>query len=152
MPTDTLLLLAIVVAVFFVFVMLLFFFHRLFRQLISWRREPTDIPNLPRRQQADIPNLLGGERYKVGYELGRGMNAAAFLVEDRNNPNMPLVAKVLLTSQDDPRITMESFRRHLARFQREMRHLQQVGHSEYIVPIHDIYPNALPPVLCYEAM
>jgi serine/threonine protein kinase len=126
---DTLLLLIIIILIIMMVTFLLFIQRRYMRR---------------QREREEISELLNG-RYRIGYKLGRGMNAAAFQVEDRENPSINLVAKVLLTSRDHPGITRGSFRRHLARFQREMNHLEQVKGSKYIVPTHAFYPDALPP-------
>jgi len=137
---DTLLLL-IITSMTIIMVASLFVWGRVY---LRRQREQNEISERRQREQDGIPELLNG-RYRIGYELGRGMNAVTFLVEDKKDPNFNLVAKILLTSKDNPGITRESFRRHLARFQREMKHLEQVKESEYIVPIHAFYPNALPP-------
>jgi serine/threonine protein kinase len=93
--------------------------------------------------------LLGG-RYNVGYELGRGMNAITYKVQEKYNEKHPVVAKVLLTPQDEPRITPSSFRRHADRFQREMRNLESLQNSKYVVPVHSFHPEALRPFYVME--
>lgn len=84
-------------------------------------------------------------RYRIGYELGRGMNAITYHVEDSSSPQTPLVAKVLLTRAEEPRITRDSFRRHVVRFRREMEHLEKLQDKEFVVPVHSFYPDAIPP-------
>lgn len=97
-----------------------------------------------RRISAERDRVLR-PRYRAGLELGRGMNAVTLRVQDAENPGLPLVAKMLLRPDEEPRINRESFRRHLERFRREMKNLQELEHSQHVVPIHAFYPNALQP-------
>ena len=97
-----------------------------------------------RRFGASRDRILG-PRYRAGLELGRGMNAVALRVQDTENPGLALVAKMLLTPDDEPRISRESFRRHLQRFRREMKNLERLEHSRYVIPMYGFYPNALQP-------
>lgn len=91
-----------------------------------------------------IQNILG-DKYEIGHELGRGMNAITFRVKKVEKSNMPLVAKVLLTPEDEPRITSSSFRRHVERFIKEMRNLERLQNSKFIVPVYAFHANELQP-------
>ncbi len=88
--------------------------------------------------------LLEG-RYRIGFELGRGMNAVAYRVMDLNQPRIPLVAKILLTPQDEPRISTESFQRHIKRFRLEMQNLEKLKFSKFVVPVHEFHPDCIRP-------
>lgn len=83
--------------------------------------------------------------YRVGHELGRGMNAVTFRVQDIKNTDLSLVAKMLLTPEEEPRINRASFSRHIARFRREMDNLEKLKGNKYIVPVHAFHRNALMP-------
>lgn len=97
-----------------------------------------------RQSKNDDEKLLGG-RFRKGYELGRGMNAVTYYVEDIHNSGIPLVAKVLLTPDEEPRITPDGFRRHIERFRREMKHLEELKGCKCIIPVHSFYPDAIEP-------
>lgn len=98
------------------------------------------------RAEPSRPGIsLAGGRYTIAYELGRGLNAVAFRVHENSDPEEPLVAKILLTPDDEPRVTPSSFRRHVERFQREMRNLEKLQHSRFVVPVEAFHPEALHP-------
>ncbi len=84
-------------------------------------------------------------RYKIERELGRGMNAIAYLVEDSKRPEESFVAKLLLTPEDDPRISRASFKRHNIRFNREMENLQKLKNCNFVVPVHEFHFNSITP-------
>lgn len=100
-----------------------------------------------RRRQTTLMRgqLLGGGRYRIGRELGRGMNAVTFQVVDDQFPQLGLVAKVLLTPEDEPRISRDGYIRHIRRFHREVEHLQRLQSSKFVVPLHSTHLNAFTP-------
>ena len=120
-------------------ILILFYFQRVMR-----RREAAPVHDQPRQTSPFRDQLLDG-RYRMGYELGRGMNAVTYPVQDTQHPQTPFVAKVLLTPEEEPRITPASYRRHLARFRREMKHLEELQGSKFVVPVHSFHPHAIPP-------
>lgn len=119
--------------------LIVFYFARILR-----RRETAPVHGQQRQTSPLRDQLLDG-RYRMGYELGRGMNAVTHPVQDPQHPQAHLVAKVLLTPEEEPRITPASYRRHLARFRREMKHLEQLQGSKFVVPVDSFHPNAIPP-------
>ena len=125
---------------------------------ILWRRQSVSTSlsqrvNLERDAKYVVtskPEDILGPRYKIGYELGRGMNAVTYCVEDTQDKSQPLVAKMLLTPEEEPRITATSFIRHSNRFRREMKHLEELHDSQYVVRLHKSQPYALRPFFVME--
>lgn len=73
------------------------------------------------------------------------MNAVTYRVEDNMNPAIPLAAKVLLTPEEEPRISRLSFNRHVKRFKREIENLKKLKGCKFIVPLYDSQPNNIQP-------
>lgn len=88
--------------------------------------------------------FLGG-RYKIGFELGRGMNAVTYRVEDNMSPTTPLAAKVLLTPEEEPRVSRSSFNRHVRRFRREIENLKKLKGCKFVVPLYDFHADNIEP-------
>jgi len=129
MPIDTIVLFLIAILLIVVLILIL----TIFRKYLHVQGQRNNIPEI----------LIN--RYKRGEQLGRGMNAATYLVQDIKDYSNTIVAKVLLTPRDDSRITDDSYRRHRARFHKEMENLKKMHTCPYVVPILDTYPNTIPP-------
>lgn len=97
------------------------------------------------RKRRQFPREFLGGRYRIGHELGRGMNAVTYRVEDNMNPAIPLAAKVLLTPEEEPRISRASFNRHVKRFKREIENMKKLKDCKFIVPLYDFQPNNIQP-------
>lgn len=97
-----------------------------------------------RKKRQFLGEFLGG-RYRIGFELGRGMNAVTYRVEDNMNPAIPLAAKVLLTPEEEPRISRGSFNRHVKRFNREIENLKKLKDCKFVVPLYDFHPDNIQP-------
>ncbi len=110
------------------------------------RSSPGDLEPEQAYGQMRRGSLLA-RRFRIGDEpLGRGMNAVTYQVEDIDNrAGPPLVAKVLLTPREEPRISDESYGRHRERFRQEMINLEKLKEHPYIVPLVGCYPYAMPP-------
>lgn len=134
MPIDTIVLSIIAILLIVLLILGLFMFIKYLRR---------------QGQRNNIPEILIN-RYQRGEQLGRGMNAATYLVQDIKDNENTIVAKVLLTPIDDSRITHDSYRRHRSRFQREMKNLLNIQPCPYVVPILNTYPNTIPPFFVME--
>jgi len=97
----------------------------------------------PKKRQ--FPGEFLGGRYRIFHELGRGMNAVTYRVEDNKNPDIPLAAKVLLPPEEEPRISRSSFNRHIRRFNREIENLKKLKGCKFVVPLYDSQPNNIQP-------
>jgi len=97
------------------------------------------------RKKKQFPREFLGGRYRIGFELGRGMNAVTYRVEDNMNPAIPLAAKVLLTPEEEPRISRTSFNRHIKRFIKEIENLKKLQDCKFVVPLYDFHPNNIQP-------
>jgi serine/threonine protein kinase len=103
-----------------------------------------------RRRSVTSQIQLLGERYRIVRELGRGMNAITYIVEDEGNRRTPFVAKMLLNPEDEPRISRDSFNRHVKRFRSEMENLRRLKGCKFIVPIVEFYEYEIMPFFVME--
>ncbi|MFX0066886.1 MAG: serine/threonine-protein kinase [Candidatus Hermodarchaeota archaeon] len=139
MPIETIILSITAI----LFILLVFLGLYMLRNYLRSQSQQNNIP------QSNIPDILI-KRYQRVEQLGRGMNAGTYLVQDIQDDENTIVAKVLLTPIDDSRISYDSYRRHRLRFQREMKNLLKIQPCPYVVPILNIYPNTIPPFFVME--
>jgi len=98
--------------------------------------------SLARRSPGNLHRLRDKplrQRYEIGQELGRGMNAVTFAARDLQDEEKAICIKLLLTPGDDARITRDSYRRHQERFAQEMKSLQELQACKcpFIVEAYD---------------